>query len=271
MTTTNPQPQPPAEPQQWSLPPKRHNGFGVAALVLGIVGFAFAWIPIFGLFIAWPCAVLAVVFGGIGMIFAFKGRASKGITIAGAVLGMAALVLSIVLSAQAANAIDDATKASKPVAADTSKGSSDSGHQKAGHKKNDSTDVEFGQTVKWQNGLTAKVLDAQTRSHKASDIGGKSGDRVVVFRVKLHNGADKSYDASLGDVKVNYGKDGDKATDVNAGMFDGKIAHGGSKTQKFAYVVPKSADHNVTMEVDPGAFSLDSALFSGSIKPVLGN
>ena len=65
----------------------RKPGFGVAALVLGIVG-VLAWIiPITGL----PVGIIALVLGIIGLK-----KSSKGMSIVGIVLGIICLVLTII-------------------------------------------------------------------------------------------------------------------------------------------------------------------------------
>jgi hypothetical protein len=66
-------------------PVRRRNGMGVAALVLGIVGFLIG-----------PCSILAIVFGRIGLNRAAHGEATnRGMAQAGFVLGIVTLVLWI--------------------------------------------------------------------------------------------------------------------------------------------------------------------------------
>ncbi len=69
----------------------------MASLVLGIVGILFGIIP-FTFFLAWACGVIALVLGIVG-----RGRANrnpamtgKGIGLAGAIMGGAALALGVV-------------------------------------------------------------------------------------------------------------------------------------------------------------------------------
>ncbi|GAB3872593.1 hypothetical protein GCM10029964_011260 [Kibdelosporangium lantanae] len=77
---------------------------GTAALVLGIVGAVFAFLP-FGVFIALPLGVLALVFGLIGWI---RGRGAVGGAIAGVVLGIAAVAIPVVALVQAGQEVADA-------------------------------------------------------------------------------------------------------------------------------------------------------------------
>jgi uncharacterized membrane protein len=77
------------------------NGMAVTALVLGIVAIVFGiWIPIplFGLFmmfVAFLPAVLAVVFGHVGLRTSAKNGVGRGAAITGLILGYLVVALSI--------------------------------------------------------------------------------------------------------------------------------------------------------------------------------
>jgi hypothetical protein len=75
--------------QQPNYQQKRTNGFGITALVLGIIGILVAQ------FILGP---LAIIFGGVGIGFANKNNGSgKGLAIAGLVLGIVDLLIFLVV------------------------------------------------------------------------------------------------------------------------------------------------------------------------------
>ncbi|CAL9319742.1 DUF4190 domain-containing protein [Streptomyces sp. R02] len=75
---------------------ERRNGFGIAALVLGIVGALLFWTAIGGIVLG----LLAVIFGVLGFRRARRGAATNGtMAVIGAVLGALALVVSSVLLA----------------------------------------------------------------------------------------------------------------------------------------------------------------------------
>ncbi|HEX6402348.1 MAG TPA: DUF4190 domain-containing protein [Pseudonocardiaceae bacterium] len=79
----------------------------MTALVLGIVGAVFSWIPVLGLILA----VLAVVFGALGYARARKGQATNsGMAIAGLVLGIIAFVIQIVILAAMSSAANQVSK-----------------------------------------------------------------------------------------------------------------------------------------------------------------
>ncbi|MGM0721932.1 MAG: DUF4352 domain-containing protein [Actinomycetota bacterium] len=81
------------------------NGFGVTALVLGILGLLFSFIPIIGM-IAWPLVLLGLLFGVLGVVRASRGRAdNRGVAIAGTVLSAIGLVVCVLYASVFAAAV----------------------------------------------------------------------------------------------------------------------------------------------------------------------
>ncbi|UNO39682.1 DUF4190 domain-containing protein [Streptomyces sp. MST-110588] len=77
-----------------TLPAPPGNGFGTAALVLGIVGAVLGISVVFGIVLG----VLAIIFGGIGRSKAARGEAANGGTaLAGILLGVLALLVSVLM------------------------------------------------------------------------------------------------------------------------------------------------------------------------------
>lgn len=100
-----PAPAPAAQP----APVKQGNGFGVTALVLGIVGLVLAVIPVVNVFTAIPLGVLAIIFGIIALAKAnSRGGKGKGTGGTGLVLGILAIGAAIAMNALVFNAVDDA-------------------------------------------------------------------------------------------------------------------------------------------------------------------
>lgn len=83
---------------------KNHSGFGTAALVLGIIGAVLSFIPIINN-VAFFLGILAVAFA----IVCFAKKSSTGAAVAGIVLGLLSIIITIVMQASAAKAISDAT------------------------------------------------------------------------------------------------------------------------------------------------------------------
>lgn len=108
----------PAQPGRQAYPaaavgraPK--NGLGTTALVLGIIGALFAFIPVIGM-IAWPLVILGLIFGVLGIARAGSGRAdNRGVAISGTVLSAIGLIICIVW----ASALGAAVSATAPAGA----------------------------------------------------------------------------------------------------------------------------------------------------------
>lgn len=83
------------------------NGFGVTALVLGIIGLVFSWVPVFGFLLG----ILAVIFGVMGYI-----RAGGGMAIAGAILGAITVVIGVIVLAVIGSAASEVSKDLSPSA-----------------------------------------------------------------------------------------------------------------------------------------------------------
>ncbi len=85
------------------------SGLALASMILGIVAVSIAWMPFVVLFGA-ICAVLAVVFGAIGLARSRSGDRARGFAIAGLVTGFAGAalcVLGVIFSVVVLRAVDD--------------------------------------------------------------------------------------------------------------------------------------------------------------------
>jgi hypothetical protein len=72
------------------------NGYGTTALVVGIVGLVFCWVPMFGIILAG----IAILFGFLGRARANRGEATNGgQAVSGAVLGSIAALIGIIVTA----------------------------------------------------------------------------------------------------------------------------------------------------------------------------
>ena len=85
------QPQPPVAP---TVPGK---GMGVASMVLGIISLVLFCIY----YIALPCAIIAVILGGVGLSKAKKAGMKNGVAVAGIVMSCIAIGLAILAVAGA--------------------------------------------------------------------------------------------------------------------------------------------------------------------------
>ncbi|THV43155.1 hypothetical protein [Glycomyces buryatensis] len=101
---------PPAPPAAYAPPVKQSNGFGVAALVLGLISAGLCWIPLFNLLTSLLPGLLAVIFGIVGIATSGKrGGKGKGTGITGLILGVVALAVTIAWTAFLVNAFSEAS------------------------------------------------------------------------------------------------------------------------------------------------------------------
>ncbi len=70
-----------------------NNGIGTAGFILALVALVFGWIPVLGQ-IAW---LLGLIFSAVGISKANKVNKGKGLSIAGLIISLAGLILTIIL------------------------------------------------------------------------------------------------------------------------------------------------------------------------------
>ena len=95
-------------PETNAKPELKSNGLGLAALIIGIIALVFAFIPLIQV-VGGFAAFVGIVLGLVGLFL--KGR-KKAIAIAGTIISIVALVLSISLSAFYAQSFVDAVSTS---------------------------------------------------------------------------------------------------------------------------------------------------------------
>jgi hypothetical protein len=105
----------PNQPQYVPVPePKRGNGLGVAAMVVGIVSIVLSIIPILGM-MAFFLGTIAVI---LGLIAVFLKNRKKGMAIAGIILGAVSLIIAGIVTAMIAaapQAVDESLNAEHTV------------------------------------------------------------------------------------------------------------------------------------------------------------
>lgn len=96
-------------------------GLAVSALVLGVGAFFFSLIPLFG-FVSIPFAIVGLALGIAGIVRANKGFEGRGLSIAGVVGSIAALVVSLVYIFALGSAVNDSVGRVNSINSDTPNG-----------------------------------------------------------------------------------------------------------------------------------------------------
>lgn len=90
------------------VPTKTTSGFGIAALVLGIIACLTCWIPFVGLLVI-PLGILGVVFGFIGILASAIGRRSYiGLPVSGMVVSLIAVIIAVTITGAITGAVSEA-------------------------------------------------------------------------------------------------------------------------------------------------------------------
>ncbi|MGW3776317.1 DUF4190 domain-containing protein [Streptomyces sp. NPDC005091] len=269
--TQSPQPQQPYAPAQTpGLRPAR-NGLGISALILGIIGAVSGLIP-FLFWLAGILGVIALTLGLVGRGRVKRGEATnKGATTFGAVLGLIALILSVVGAVitfkavgdavdELDRAVSDTTATAAPKADDTGSGKN-KGKGSGGNEKPDAGKaLEAGDSAVYDDDLTVTVGDATSYTPDSFAAGHTKGNKAYRIAVVIENAGKEKFDSALVNVEARAGKDGVNAEQI----FDGKVGEGfsgtvlpGKKvTVQFAFDAPADAK-NLTVEVNPG-FTYDA-------------
>lgn len=123
----------------------------------------------------------------------------------------------------------------------------------------------------YTDGLQVQVTKLTRFKISSTAAGGKPGDVGVIATVTIKNGSGEVFDASMGQISLAAGPNGDEADtvyDSEAGVmggFDGSIPKGRSKTVKVGFAVSKAHLSKLVVEVTP-SWEHDASFFEGSVK-----
>ncbi|MFD3946205.1 DUF4190 domain-containing protein [Streptomyces sp. NPDC058579] len=231
------------------------NGLGTAALILGIIGTVSGLIPLL-FWLAGILGVIALILGLVGRGRVKRREANnKGVTTTGAILGLAALILSVVGAVitftAVSDAVDEINKAvedSAPKDPSSSPGKGDAG------KKDIAKGLAAGDMAAYDD---LKVTVSEAKPYKPSEFaaGHTEGNKAYQVTVVIENSGKQKFDATLVTLTARAGKDGvtaEQVFDEKVGTgFSGTILPGKKSTVVYAFDAPKDAK-NLSVEVSPG-------------------
>ncbi|WP_175407155.1 DUF4190 domain-containing protein [Streptomyces sp. TRM64462] len=242
------------------------NGLGIAALVLGIIGTVSGLIPLF-FWLAGILGLIALILGLVGRGRAKRGEATnKGVALTGTLLGLAALILSVVGAVITYKAVDEAvTEINKEL---SKTAPSQAAPSQAAGDKNDGTGtsatpgateipklLEADDTLVYDDNLEITV--SGVTPFEPSDIaaGHTEGNKAYKVTVVIENKSKEKFDTALFTMDGRAGKDGVTAEEIydegTGDGFSGAIAPGKKATAVFAFDAPADAK-TLTVEVSPG-------------------
>ncbi|MFF9017989.1 DUF4352 domain-containing protein [Streptomyces sp. NPDC014870] len=231
------------------------NGLGTAALTLGIIGTVSGLIPLL-FWLAGILGLIALILGLVGRGRVKRGLANnKGVTTTGAVLGLAALILSVVGAVITFTAVSDAVDeikkevdAAAPKDPSSGTGKGDAGKGDAG--KNIAKGLAAGDTAEYED---LKVSVSEAKPYKTDQLA--EGNKAYQVTVVIENSGKGKFDATLATLSARAGKDGvtaEQVFDDKVGTgFSGTVLPGKKSTVVYAFEAPKDAK-TLSVEVSPG-------------------
>ncbi|MFE0736138.1 DUF4352 domain-containing protein [Streptomyces sp. NPDC058855] len=239
------------------------NGLGTAALILGIIGTLAGLIPLL-FWLAGILGLIALILGLVG-----KGRVkrreanNKGVALTGALLGLAALILSVVGAVITFTAVSDAVKEIDKAVKDAapqdpspqSSASGGKGGASAAPDAGKGGGLAAGDTSVYDDDLKVTVSDPKPYTPGEFAVGHTEGNKAYQFTVVIENGGKEKFDAVAVTLDARAGKDGVTAEQIYDGKvgegFSGTILPGKKATVTYAFDAPATAK-NLTVEVSPG-------------------
>lgn len=221
---TNAFPPPPPFTPPPPVPPAvsgSRNGFGTTALVLGIVGFLFALVPLVGV-IAWPLVILGLVFAVLGWQRISKGEANnRGAVITGAITALLGLLVCVVYAVSFAKAVSDPMKSmtgganllGAPPAADGATITDGPANvpalpQPEQASKSSLPVAQLGQSINYPDGLSVSIGQAQrhrTGQYAAPTQFRSSNVLLLTVTVTNNSGQPISVNPVISGPKVTHG------------------------------------------------------------------
>ncbi|MBB6081676.1 DUF4190 domain-containing protein [Streptomyces paradoxus] len=240
---------------------------GIAALILGIIGLISGIIPIL-FWMAGILGIVALVLGIIGARRAKQGYATnRRMSIAGAILGGLAIVMSIIGIVIIANVFDDVSKEISPTKTTAPTTPAPSTATSPGTTAPTSGALQFNTAQRYQDGLQVQVSAPRPFTPSDSAAGYTPGDKAVAVDVTVTNGSGKRVDLDLLSIQAKDadGRSAETIFDSAKGIngVTGTLLPGKKSVATYAFDLPKNASSSLDVEVSPG-FNYESAVWSGS-------
>ncbi|MEU9118780.1 DUF4190 domain-containing protein [Streptomyces sp. NPDC048506] len=253
----------PYPPPAWTSQPS--NGMPVTALVLGLVGVGLGLFVIL-FWVSWLPALLAVVFGGIGLSQVRSGRATnRAMALSGVILGIVGLLLAlgagVLTVVMVKGAADRAREITDDARAKTKKAKeSAAAAEKARH-------LSFGKPYTFGNGLKVTVAKPEPFVPDGFVLGHAKGNKAVQITVTVVNTGGKRISVETGLPSVNDA-DGASTELVIDGsgrqkVITGYVLPGKEAVGKYAFSLPPDAADRIEVEFSPDAMRWDDAYWSG--------
>ncbi|MEU2789911.1 DUF4190 domain-containing protein [Streptomyces sp. NPDC007100] len=260
----------------WAPQPQPRNGLGISALVLGIVGILLGMFIIL-FWLSWLPAVLALVFGFIGLSRARKDQVSnRGLALAGVILGGIGLLTAIgggIFTVVAVKkAADDVRAGVEEVKSSAAAEAEKEKKEKAAEAAEENArHITFGRTYTFEKGLKVTVAKPETFIPDSMVFGHAKGNKAIQVTVTVVNTSSERIktEPGLPTVKDAKGTSAELVIDGSGRqkLISGSVEPGKTVVGKYAFSLPPDAADSAEVEFNPnvGDFDFDDVYWSGPL------
>ncbi|GAA3033230.1 hypothetical protein GCM10010519_69320 [Streptomyces lactacystinicus] len=250
--------------------PQPRNGLGIAALVLGIVGVVLGLVVIL-FWLSWLPALLAVVFGAIGLGYARKGTATnRGMALAGVILGVTGLLVSVgagVFVVSRVQAVNEERRAEADAARARSEAATKAAQERAAQEKQRidaelkrieaekekaaaeerARHLSFGQTYTYGDGLKVTTAAPEPYSPLLTVYQPPKDATIVQLRITVVNTGSQELPLNGSGLPTVRDAKGALLFSLSDGsdklkLITGSLAPGQEATGVYAYALPNGTD-----------------------------
>lgn len=243
----------------YQLPPAQaqhhpKNGFGITALVLGIIALILGFIPFVSLFTSIPLGLLGIIFGIIGLVRVSKRVATnKVMTIFGLVASALAVLLALTSSIATGAFIGSLGNDDSSPTPVTTQGTVEL-------QEEEKLDTFPGQTEDDVVGKAGEELNIRGVQITASEVSHKNdtfGDRLC-SKVTIQNDGDSEVSYNVFDWKLQYPSGDIKDPTISSGdsLNHGEIAPGGTAEGEVCF--EDAGEEGQYILISEGLFSFSS-------------
>lgn len=184
--------------------PTRSNGLATAGFVLGLLALLGSWIPLLNV-VAILLAVVGLVLAGVGLAKSKKANAGKGLSIAGLVLGVLAILFAILINAVFVSAvdeaIDEATDTSVQVSGEGNGASEGASHEDSAIGTTRDHPAPLGSSITGDD-WTVKVNSVKTIDQDSIGQKAQAGSTLLLINLTAtYNGDDEQGESPWVNVK----------------------------------------------------------------------
>lgn len=170
--------------------PKKTSGLAIASLIIGVLAIIGSWLPILNN-ISFFFAIVGLILGIVGLFAVLKGKKSgKGLAIAGVVLNLLAIVITLATQSLYSKVIDEALSPTEVASVSESQPADNDESEDAAvdsQKESTAKELAIGGSITLENGLTVSV-------NSVEDAVDEFGDAYKLVTVTYTNGSSETID-----------------------------------------------------------------------------